>query len=179
MPKVNVIHTRQNRDARGLALRGLFVVVVVAGAIIVWNQRSMNADIDGQNNSDTAKLSRLQNILSKGNQEIDALYAQINELQEQQNADEQSAKMISGNTTDWHGALAALFEAQTEGVVFQSVSAGPGGQVVLGGQADTEASMSSLPSRLMTISGALDFQSIQWETGAEPPEFSAAFQVRR
>lgn len=182
VPKVNVTHSRQDWDPRRLALRGLLVAVVVAGAILVWNQRSLNTDIEGQINSDTIKLGRLQSSLSTGRQEVQELFAQISQLQEAQNANKQSVQMMAGSATDWHGALAPLFEAQTEGVVFQSVSAGPSGQVLLGGQADTKASMSSLPSRLMTISGALDFQSIQWETGAEvlgPPQFSAAFQVRK
>lgn len=158
------------------------MAVVVAGAILVWELRSMNTDIDSQINSNTAKLSRLENSLSTGRQEVEELFAQINQIQEQQKANEQAVQMMAESATDWHGALAPLFEAQTEGVVFRSMSAGPGGQVLLGGQADSEASMSSLPSRLMTISGALDFQSIRWETGTEfpgPPQFSAAFQVRR
>ena len=178
VPKVNVLSSQRRIPQRGLILRGLLVVIILLGLFLLWNQRSTRADVDERLVAKSSELRRLQRELTSKRQGVDTLQARITELKSQQDSSEQVFRLITASHIDWYGALTSLFEAQTSGVTFGSVTAEPGGQVFLGGEATEEGSMSRLPSQLATIE-TLDFQSIRWEPGSDPPAFSATFRVRQ
>ena len=178
VPKVNVLSSQRKIPQRSQILRGLLVVIVLLGLFLLWNQRSTRTEVDESLLTKTGELRSLQRELTSKQQGFDALRTRINELKGQQASSEQAFRLITLNNIDWYAALTSLFEAQTRGITFGSVTAGPGGQVLLRGAATDEGSMSSLPSQLATIE-TLEFQSIRWEPGSDPPAFSATFRVRQ
>ena len=178
VPKVNVLSSQRRIPQRSLILRGLLVVIILLGLFLLWNQRSTRSDVDDRVAAKTGELRGLQRELTAKQQGVDALRSRISELKGQQTSSEQAFRLITASNIDWFSALTSLFESQSIGVAFGSVSVEPGGHVLLGGVATEEGSMSSLPSQLATIE-TLDFQSIRWEPASEPPAFSATFRVRQ
>jgi len=152
---------------------------VVLGAFLIVGQRTTKADIDDRISVKTLELRRLQSRLSSQQEGIALLHAEINRLQEEQDSSILAFELVSGDKIDWYSALSSLFEAQTAGIIFESVTAEPGGGLLLGGVATGPGSKASLPTQLSLISETLDFQSIVWSAGADPPSFSATFRVRQ
>jgi len=178
VPKVNVLSSQRRIPQRSLILRGLLVVMILLGLFLLVNQRSTRAEVDERLVAKTGELRTLQRELTSKQQRVDVLRTRITELKVQQASSEQAFRLITLSNIDWYAALTSLFEAQTVGVIFGSVTIEPGGRLLLGGAATEERSMSSLPSQLATIE-TLDFQSIRWEPGSDPPAFSATFRVRQ
>jgi Tfp pilus assembly protein PilN len=122
---------------------------------------------------------------------VEALQSQLNQLQQQRDAKEQGYKEATGGSVDWHTAITTLLSVEAPEVTFESVVAQEGGKIVLRGVAREEEARATLPSKLIGMSDALDFQSIKWEagnpaTGGNPAskggpifKFTATFAVRR
>ena len=154
------------------------MLVVLVGAFLIFTQRTTKADIDERIAENTAELRRLQTGLSRQRQGINDLYAQINELNARREAVNQAIKVVTANNIDWFTALESLYTAQNSGVIFESVSAETASAgLLVGGVARGEGSKASLPSRFSSISELLDFQSILWAEGSNPPVFTATFRV--
>ena len=179
VPKVNVLHTRRRIPHRSLIFRGLLALILVLGAVLIMAQRSTKADIDDRISVKTLDLGRLQTRLSSQREGIGLLHAEINRLQQEQDSSRLAFELVSGDEIDWFSALSSLFEAQTAGIVLESVTAEPGGRLLLGGLATDAGSKASLPTQLSLISETLDFQSIVWSADTDPPTFAATFTVRQ
>ena len=179
VPKVNVLHTRRRIPQRGLIFRGLLALIVVLGAVLIVGQRTTKADIDDRIPVKTLELRRLQSRLSSQQEGMDLLHVEINRLQQEQESSRLAFELVSGDQLDWYSALSSLFEAQTAGIIFESVTGDPSGRLLLGGLAIDPGAKASLPIQLTFISETLDFQSIVWSADADPPSFSATFKVRQ
>ena len=179
VPKVNVLQTRSGSvPQKALIFRVLLVLVVLVGAFLIFTQRTTKSDIDERIAENTAELRRLQSGLNRQRQGINDLYAQINELNARREAVNQAIRVVTANNIDWFTALESLYTAQTSGVIFLSVFGETGSAVLqVGGVARGEGSKASLPSRFSSISESLDFQSILWAEGSNPPVFTATFRV--
>lgn len=156
------------------------MLVVLVGAFLIFTQRATNADIDERIADKTVELQRLQSGLKRQQQGNDDLSAQINDLNARREAINQTVKLVTSNSIDWFTALDSLFLAQSSGVMFESVSAETASAgLLVGGVAQGEGSKASLPAQFSSISEMLDFQSILWAEGSDPPIFTATFRVGR
>ena len=138
-----------------------------------WDQWNTRADINEGIAQKTSDLRRLQGTLAQKRQVIEGLQGQINRLQQQQ----ESIELVTAGGIDWYASVSSLFDAQESGVRFDSVTAEPGGRVVLDGLATDPESRASLSTRLIRIPSPLDFEGIEWGVGSESTPFSATFQV--
>ena len=178
VPKVNVLQTRRGTSQRALIFRGLLALVVLVGVFFIYTQRSNKADIDERVVVKTEELQRTQVSLNRQRQGIDGLHAQINALNARRQAVNLAIQIVTSNNIDWFTALDSLFSAQSTGVIFESVSAETArGGLLVGGFARDEGSKASLPTQFSSISETLEFQSILWSEGSNPPIFTATFRV--
>jgi len=154
-------------------------LVILVGAYLVLDQRGMQSDVDERIEEKSRQLGTLKSKLQAQQQGIDAVLFQINQIEEQREAGDLAFQQITEINIDWFGTLAGVFDGHTLAASLRSVTAEPGGRVILAGETTDEVSMSSLPIALSAISAGLEFQSIQWDQSADPPSFTATFQVRR
>lgn len=154
-------------------------MVILVGAYLVLDQRGTRSNVDERIEQKSSQLGALKRELQTKQQGIDAVLFQINQIEEQREAGDLALQQITEINIDWYGTLAGLFDGHTFGASLRSVTAEPGGRVILVGETTEEESMSSLPIALSTISAGLEFQSIRWDQSIDPPSFTATFQVRR
>ena len=178
VPKVNVLPGHRRAPPKDNILRGLLALIVVVGAFLVWSEWNTGADIDERNAQNISETRRLQSSLSRQRQGIESLHVQINQLQQQQEASASAIDLVTAGDIDWYISMLSLFDAQSSGLVFESVTAEQSGRVLLAGTATEPGSKASLPTQFSNISSILDFQGINWEEDSEPATFSATFQVR-
>ena len=138
-----------------------------------------------------ATLDREQRQLTAEQGPVQAIQAQLDQLQKQREAKEQAYKEATGGHIDWHTAVATLLAVKAPEVTYESVAVQEGNKVVLKGVAQEAAAIATLPIKLRSTSPILDFQSIKWEaenpaTGANPSpkggpilKFTATFAVRQ
>ena len=156
----------------------LLALVVLVGAFLIYSQRTTKSDIDERVADGLVELQRLQSNLNQQRLGIDGLHAQINDLNASREAINLAIQTVTSNNIDWFTAVDALFSAQTDGVVFLSVSADPASaRLQVDGLAREEGSKASLPTQFSNISETLDLQGIAWAEGSSPPVFTAAFRV--
>ena len=154
------------------------MLVVLVGAFLVYTQRTTKSDIDERIADTTVELQGLQSGLNRQRQGVNDLHAQINDLNSRRTLINQAIQIVTSNNIDWFIALESLFTAQTSGVIFESISAETASAgLLVGGVATEEGSKSSLPTQFSNISESLDFQSILWGQGSDPPFFTATFRV--
>ena len=179
VPKVNVLPAQGRTLQRNLILRVLLALIIIVGLYLVWNQRGVEGDLRESGEGKSNQLRKFQRDLVSKQQRLVALQDQINQVQEERGARERAFQLLTGNNLDWYTAFQGLFEAQSIGIIFQSVTTDPDGKLSIQGQTTPDVSLSSLPSQFTSLSGMLDFQSFQSDPGSDPPSFSATFRVRQ
>ena len=178
VPKVNILSREHSRSTNSQFIRALLVVVLLAAIFVVWNQNRNIEAAEENIEIGQSELKSVQRQLSAAESEVEPVKAQIQDLKNQRKGAGEEYQLVTTGLIDWHDALGALLGIQAAGVVFDSVSTLPGGEVTLEGQAQDSSIISQLPAQFIAVSDILDFQGIQWDLSRVPPTFIASFKVR-
>jgi Tfp pilus assembly protein PilN len=172
-------------------VRGLLALIVVLEVFWVQNLYRAKAPAEETTRATKATLEREQRQLTAEQGSVQAIQAQLDQLQKQRDAKEQAYTEATGSGINWHTAVATLLAVKAPEVTFESVAVQEGNKVVLKGIAQEATAIATFPIKLRGTSPVLDFQSIKWEaenpaTGTNPAakagpilKFTAVFSVRQ
>ena len=179
VPKVDILPSRRATSPTVSILRAFFLVVLLGEAFFIqgWYREGVDAFRVAEETTTQLRAAELQ--LGDQQQSLDTLRGQLSQLQNRRSSREQEFQAVAAGHVDWSVVLSTLFEAEALGSRFLSVAGTPDGEVTLEGIATGPVAMRTLPTQLTGVSDVLDLQSIRWESGSDPPAFTAIFRVRR
>ena len=191
VPKINILPRRRRTPPIVLLVRGILVLILVLE--VFWVQQLYRGKAVAVEAIGVAKanLDREQRQLTAEQRPVDALQAQLTQLQQQREAKVQAYKNAAGDHFDWHPSIASLLAVRAPEVTFESVVVQEGGRVILTGVTQESEAMATLPAKFRGTAPVLAFQSIKWEaanpaTRGNPPaqqsptlKFTATFAVQR
>jgi len=179
VPKVDILPSRRATSPTASILRVIFLVILLGEAFFIQGWYRERVDAVRVADETTPQLQTAELQLSDQQQALDALRNELFQLQNRRSSREEEYQAVAAGHIDWSVVLSTLFEAETVGARFLSVFGDDDGEVTLEGIATGPVAMRTLPTQLTGVSHVLDLQSIRWESGSDPPAFTAIFRVRR
>ncbi len=179
VPSISVLPDEKNLLPANFLLRSGMVVAIVmvvlltAASYLDWKDSEVRAGaVETRTQSVKRQLAVRQN-------EIEPLQSQISLLNAEIESEETIYRLATAGQTDWYAAMSRLFAIDVSGVEYLSAAVNSDGRVSLAGVATGPDAIASLPNQLSQLAGVVNLQGIQWDLEAEPPEFTAGFQVDR
>jgi len=179
VPKVNLLPPRRGGSSAASLFRLLLMAVLLVEGYFVQDWFRSNDASALELESTKVELQGAERQLADRQGSVDAIRAQLSQLQVQRNNQERQFQEVTAGQIDWATVLAALFAAETPETLFSKVVGTPDGEVTLEGLATGADAITTLQTQLTVGSNVLDLQSIQSAQRGDQPSFTAVFRVRR
>lgn len=179
VPKINLLPAKRATAPATSHLRLVLLVILLVEAFFIQQWYREVASSQQQIDETKASVESAELQLADERKATATLRTQLSQLQAQRTLREEEFNAVTGGRIDWHVVLAVLFNAETAGSRFLSVTTTPEGEVTVQGVATAPEALRTLPSQLSGVQNVLNLQSIKWQPGSNPPTFTAVFRVRR
>ena len=179
VPSISVLPNEKNLLPANFLLRSGMVVAIVMLVLLTTARYLDWKDSEVRAGAVETRTQSVKRQLAVRQNEIEPLQSQISLLNSEIESEETIYRLATAGQTDWYTAMSRLFAIDVSGVEYLSAAVNSDGRVSLAGVATGPDAIASLPNQLSQLAGVVNLQGIQWDLEAEPPEFTAGFQVNR